>query len=270
MRWEKEHQEEMRASEGFVRFFASVPDPIVAVADKACSLEARIAWVLLGTAISQELPLILVSKVLEELFRDFPHERLWTFPLPEESKIAAAVRRGKGSYAWELEEQVPGIFWSVGNFVRRRSPLAGWFSSTSYKGICRDLGEIFFMGKGAYRPKAILAISRLAEPFPRGLNVIHNEINPPIPFAFGIRKWMGFIGPGKELRFSEMDEQKKRHLGETLCKTLYKEDPLIASHAFQFFLEKGENSYICSEHTENCSRCPLALFCTKSKGDGCV
>lgn len=267
MRWEREHPEIMRATAAFVRFFENVPDPVVAVAEKAETLEGKIAWALFGSALSQEIPLELLQKTLDSLFRSFPGERLWTFPLATESGIREAVRSGKKTFDWPLEESVPGIFWSVGNFVRRRTPLAGWASSTSFRGILRDLGEIFFMGKGAYRPKAILAVSRMFSPLPRGLGVLRtnsptDEI--PVPFAFGARRWIGFVGPGKEIGYGEMDDAKKRHLGVTLSKALSPSDPWKASHAFQFFLEKSPEGALCSRLTESCSKCPLSPFCPRS------
>ena len=267
MRWEREHPEIMRATAAFVRFFENVPDPVVAVAEKAETLEGKIAWALFGSALSQEIPLELLQKTLDSLFRSFPGERLWTFPLATESGIREAVRSGKKTFDWPLEESVPGIFWSVGNFVRRRTPLAGRASSTSFRGILRDLGEIFFMGKGAYRPKAILAVSRMFSPYPRGLGVLRTNSPTgeiPVPFVFGARRWIGFIGPGKEIGYGEMDDAKKRHLGITLSKALSPKDPWKASHAFQFFLEKSPEGALCSRLTESCSKCPLSPFCPRS------
>ncbi len=252
MRWEIEHPDVMRATADFVRAFASVPDPIVAVAEHSKTLEGRIAWVLFGSCLAQEIPLYLLQKVLEVLSRQYPDERLWTFPLPQEVEIRDLVRQAKKTYDWPLEESVPGIFWSVGNFVRRRSPLVGWATSTSYKGILRDLSEIFFMGKGAYQPKAIFALSRLFSAQPRGLAISRNK-EPgdicPIPFSFGIRCWMGFLGPGKEIGFSQKEERQKRMLSATFCKALSPQDPHKVSHAFQFFWESSPSGWLCADFT---------------------
>ena len=267
MRWEIEHPDVMRATADFVRAFASVPDPIVAVAEHSKTLEGRIAWVLFGSCLAQEIPLYLLQKVLEVLSRQYPDERLWTFPLPHEVEIRDLVRQAKKTYDWPLEESVPGIFWSVGNFVRRRSPLVGWATSTSYKGILRDLSEIFFMGKGAYQPKAIFALSRLFSAQPRGLAISRNK-EPgdicPIPFSFGIRCWMGFLGPGKEIGFSQKEERQKRMLSATFCKALSPQDPHKVSHAFQFFWESSPSGWLCADFTEHCEKCPLAAFCPRS------
>lgn len=271
MRWEREHPEVMKATADFVRLFENEPDPVVAVSGKAETLEARIAWTLFGSALAQEISPCLLQKTLDSLFERFPGERLWSFPLAMEAEIRKAVRRAKKTFAWSLEESVPGIFWSAGNFVRRRSPLAGWASSSSIRGILRDLGEIFFMGKGAYRPKAILAVSRMFSPPPRGLGVLRTDFPGdvhPVPFALGARRWIGFVGPGQEIRYREMDETKKRHLGVTLARALSPEDPWKAAHALQFFCEPSPNGMICSLRTDSCQRCPLSSFCPRSLQDG--
>lgn len=271
MRWEREHPEVMKATADFVRVFENEPDPVVAVCEKAETLEARIAWTLFGSALAQEIPSCLLQKTLASLFESFPGERLWKFPLATEAQIRKTVRLAKKTFAWPLEESVPGIFWSVGNFVRRRSPLAGWASSTSFRGILRDLGEIFFMGKGAYRPKAILAVSRMFSSPPRGLGVLRSNFPGdlhPVPFALGARRWIGFVGPGQEIRYREMNETKKRHLGVTLAKTLSPEDPWKAAHALQFFCEPSPNGMVCSLRTDSCSRCPLSPFCPRSLREG--
>ena len=251
MQWEKEHPEIMKATANFVRYFQNAPDPIVAVAGKANTLEAKIAWVLFGSCLSQEIPLSLLQKVLNALFQKFPSEALWSFPLPTEASILETVRSAKGTFDWPVEESVPGIFWSVGNFVRRRTPLAGWAFSTSYKGILRDLGEIFFMGKAAYRPKAIWATSRLFSPAPRGLGISRLAISGdiiPVPFAFEVRNWIGLVGMGKVVGYAEMDEAHKRKLNLSICKALSPKDPRMASHAFQFFEEPMEDGRSFSKY----------------------
>ncbi|MBP5246364.1 MAG: hypothetical protein J6Z31_00675 [Fibrobacter sp.] len=254
MQWEKEHPDIIQVTADFVRYFQDTPDPIVSVAKKADTLEAKIAWVLLGSCLSQEIPLMLLQKVLDALFQKFPGEKLWTFPLPTEAAILETVRSAKKTFDWPVEESVPGIFWSVGNFVRRRTPLVSWASSTAYKGILRDLGEIFFMGKGAYRPKAIWATSRLFSPEPRGLGIPHG-VNPgdliPVPFAFEVRSWIGLVGMGKAIGYGDLDEAHKRKLNLSICKTLSPKDPRIAAHSFQFFEEPmGDGLSFCKRLRE--------------------
>lgn len=257
----------MRATAEFVRFFREVPDPIVSVAKRAPTLEAKIAWVLFGSCLHQEISLSDLQKILAAIYENFPGERLWTFPLPTEAEILEAVNHAKGRLAWTLTNSVPGIFFSVGNFVRRRSPLTGWAFSSAVKELLRDLGEIFFMGKGAYRPKAIEALARIFSKDPRGLGVSKSfsEADPlPIPFAFGARLWIGFIGPGQEIRYAEKTEIQKRKLGISLSKTLSPDDPMAASHAFEFFWERSERGMLCAEMTDDCKLCPLAPYCPRS------
>ena len=56
------------ATEKFVQSFSKVPDPVIAVASRASSPEAKIAWTLLGTDLFQDRTCYGVEKVLEALF----------------------------------------------------------------------------------------------------------------------------------------------------------------------------------------------------------
>ncbi len=271
MRWEKEHQDVMQATQKFVRLFDSVPDPVVDIAKNAETEEARIAWCLLGCALFQEISFPAFHRVFGALFESYPEDRLWTFPLPEEKELLQISRRALGKVSWNLWEQVPGIFWSVGAFVRHHRPLADWITSRDVKGIWRDLGEIHFMGKRAYRPKAIQAISRLTSsaPWGFGFRTAPSETKCPEPFTMGCRRWIGFVGPGKMLRYSEMEESKKQKLAASLYSTLAKGNEKQASHGLQFFLEEGSTDFICRERTEGCTLCPLAPYCCKSQIERC-
>ena len=266
MRWEKENPDIMQATKEFVHLFQSVPDPIVDIAKKAETEEARIAWCLLGCALFQEISFPTFRRVFGALFEAYPQDRLWEFPLPEEKMLLKISREALGKIAWNLGEQVPGIFWSVGAFVRHHRPLADWITSRDVKGIWRDLGEIHFMGKQAYRPKAIYAIKRLTSPVPLGLGLCcsPSEAKCPMPFTMGCRRWIGFVGPGKALHYSEMEEEKKQKLGRSLYSALAPGNEMAAAHALQFFLEDGTTDFICREHTEGCTKCPLAPHCCKS------
>lgn len=239
MRWAKEHPEVMRMTAEYVRSFRNEPDPVVAVAQNAETLEGKIAWVLLGSCLYQEIPLSVFRPLLESLFQKYPGERLWTFPLPTEAEIRGVVRRQVRSYSWQLEESVPGIFWSVGSFVRRRRSLKEWLENSQIPDVWRSLGEIFFMGKRAFRPKALWALSRLYSPFPRGLGALREgaAVQTPVPFPYGLRSWIGIVGLGRDVGYAEMDEVGKRRLAASVCKELSPGDPREAAHAFLFFRE---------------------------------
>lgn len=237
-RWAKEHPEVMQMTSEFIKEFSSVQDPVVAVAEKEGTVEGKIAWVLLGSCLFQEISLPTFTALFEQLQKEFPENRLWAFPLATGDEIRCAVRNSIGKYSWPLRESVPGIFWSIGNFIRRHSPTDSWAASSG-KEIFRSLGEIFFMGKGAYRPKAVWAVSRLFSPEPRGLGILVSgkwRKSPP-PFPFGLRQWIGLSGLGADFGYSEMSEPAKRKLAADVCKMLSPEDPRIAAHAFSFFGE---------------------------------
>ena len=57
----------VKATGEFVRMFAKVPDPVVAVALRADDVNARIAWTLLGTALFQDRTCGEIGAVLDSL-----------------------------------------------------------------------------------------------------------------------------------------------------------------------------------------------------------
>ena len=137
-----------KATAEFVRLFARVDDPVLAVAIREKTIEARIAWTLLGTALFQDVNYAEFVTLLRTLNEKFPGEKLWTLPVPKAQDIEACVESAFGCRSWSMFENVAGIFWSVGLFVRRHLDLRGWLKSRTPEEIWRDLGEIYFMGKG--------------------------------------------------------------------------------------------------------------------------
>lgn len=253
-----------QACREFVAMFASVPDPIVAVAVKADSVTAKMAWTLLGSTLFQDRSYPEIGSLMEKLFERFPNEKLWTLPVPKASEIEEVVESVFHCRYWSIFEHVAGIFWSVGLFVRHHGGnLETWASSRCPEEIWRDLGEIYFMGKGNPRPKACAAFYRLIAPAPRGLGVSYKLAKKmlPLPLTMGCRRFLAFLGPAKDNDFSEMSPDRKQALAtETLC-TLDKEDPYKPAHSLQFFLEMGKQDFICRERTRNCLDCPMFEFC---------
>lgn len=252
------------ASRRFVAMFSSVPDPVVAVAQRADTLDAKIAWTLLGSALFQERSYPEISALLEKLFETFPNEKLWTLPVPKAAEIEGVVESVFRCRYWTLFEHVAGIFWSVGLFVRQHGcDLVGWAASRTPEEMWRDLGEIYFMGKAKPRPKACAAIYRLISSAPQGLEIVckNTDKKPPLPLTMGARRYLSFVGPAKDHNFSEMSAERKQVLANELFCALDRESPYRASHALQFFLEMGKDDFICRERTRNCSNCPMLECC---------
>ena len=110
----------------FVQLFCDVPDPVLAVTSKIESLDARIAWTLLGTDLFQDRSYGEIGRLLSALYERFPGDKLWTLPVPTGPEIEAVVESTFGSRNWSLFKNVAGIFWSVGLFVRRHPDLESW------------------------------------------------------------------------------------------------------------------------------------------------
>ena len=253
----------VKATGEFVRMFAKVPDPVVAVALRADDVNARIAWTLLGTALFQDRTCGEIGAVLDSLYKAFPGQKLWSRPVPSALAINEAVDSALDGTHWSLSEHVAGIFWSVGLFVRRHPDLAAWARERSPEEMWRDLGEIYFMGKSKPRPKACAAIYRLLAPAPLGLGIECRDASrmPPLPLTMGTRRYLAILGPARDEGFADLDPSEKQDLANRYCAALCPQNPYVAAHALQFFLEEGREDFVCRESTEHCSRCALYEFC---------
>lgn len=261
-----------KATQDFVTMFAGVPDPVLSVARRANGLNAQMAWTLLGTVLFQDRSYTEMACLMEALYAKFPDEALWTLPVPAAADINGVVADTFGSRNWSLFEHVAGIFWSVGLFARRHVDLAAWARERTPEEMWRDLGEIYFMGKKSVRPKACAAIYRLLAPAPLGLGVEFRRgvrpvgtkrrpVMPPLPLTMGARRFLAILGPARDAGFADLEPEKKQALANEFFTALGKDDPYRSAHALQFFLEAGEEDFICREKTGACANCPLYVFC---------
>ena len=261
----------LEAVRGFVERFTQVPDPVVAVASRAKDMQAQIAWTLLGTAIFQDRDYGEITRLLAALYAKVPGDKLWTLPVPTANDINAVVESTFESRNWSMFEQVAGIFWSVGLFVRRHGDLAQWVSERTPEEMWRDLGEIYFMGKGAVRPKVCAAIYRIVAEAPLGLgmqcrmakNVARTRLHglPPLPLTMGTRRFLAMFSPASEVGFADLEPTAKQKLMNEYCVVVCPENPYRVAHSLQFFLEAGKEDFICREKSRACSECPLYEHC---------
>ena len=115
----------IKATGEFVALFKNVADPVLSVACKQPTLQGKIAWVLLGSALYQQRTYIEIKKLLENLSQEFPDDKLWALPVPGGSRISKVIQKTFTHNHWSLTKETPGIFWSVGLFVRHQDDLEG-------------------------------------------------------------------------------------------------------------------------------------------------
>lgn len=270
-----------KATAEFVRLFARIDDPVLAVAKLEKGVNERIAWTLLGTALFQDVSYPEFVGLLRALNEKFPGEKLWTLPVPKAQDIESCVESAFGCRTWSLFENVAGIFWSVGLFVRRHEDLQGWLKSRTPEELWRDLGEIYFMGKGNSRPKVCAAIYRLLAPAPVGLSLdcAPSPKWPPMPLTMGARRYLSILGPASD-GFADLEPLQKQKLATDMYVALVqrlmecsdnvevktsKVDALtayVAAHSLQFYLEDGTDGFICRTVTDRCRKCPLREYCS--------
>lgn len=270
-----------KATAEFVRLFVRIEDPVLTVAKQEKGANERIAWTLLGTALFQDVSYPEFVTLLQALNEKFPSEKLWTLPVPKAQDIEACVESAFGCRTWSMFENVAGIFWSVGLFVRRHGNLQEWLKSRTPEEIWRDLGEIYFMGKGNPRPKVCAAIYRLLAPAPVGLllDCAHSPKWPPLPLTMGARRYLSILGPASD-GFADLEPAQKQKLATDMYVALVqhlmeqsenaevkksKVDALtayVAAHSLQFYLEDGTDGFICRHSTDHCRKCPLREYCS--------
>ena len=270
-----------KATAEFVRLFARIEDPVLTVAKQEKGVNERIAWTLLGTALFQDVSYPELVTLLQSLNEKFPGEKLWTLPVPKAQDIEACVESAFGCRTWSMFENVAGIFWSVGLFVRRHENLQEWLRSRTPEEIWRDLGEIYFMGKGNPRPKVCAAIYRLLAPAPVGLSLdcAPSPQWPLLPLTMGVRRYLSILGPASD-GFADLEPAQKQKLATDLYVALVqhlmeqsenaevknlKVDALtayVAAHGLQFYLEDGTDGFICRYSTDHCRKCPLREYCS--------
>ena len=270
-----------KATAEFVRLFARIDDPVLTVVKQEKGTNERIAWTLLGTALFQDVSYPEFVTLLQALNEKFPGEKLWTLPVPKAQDIEACVESAFGCRTWSMFENVAGIFWSVGLFVRRHGNLQEWLWSRTPEEIWRDLGEIYFMGKGNPRPKVCAAIYRLLAPAPVGLSLDYAPSPkwPPLPLTMGTRRYLSILGPASD-GFADLEPAQKQKLATDMYGALVqhlmeqsenaevkksKVDALtayVAAHSLQFYLEDGTDGFICRHSTDHCRNCPLREYCS--------
>ncbi len=253
-----------KASKAFVSQFLKCADPIVYVACKMPSRNEQIAWMLLGTVLFQDRSYPDIVRLLINLYERFSGDKLWTLPVPKKSEIEDVVEQTFNSRNWTVFENVAGIFWSVGLFVRRHLDLESWVREHTPEEMWRDLGEIYFMGRSNPRPKACTAIYRMLAPQPLGLGLACRDSSkmPPLPLTMGARRFLAMLGPAKDTVFSELEPSEKQRLANEYFAALMHENPYFAAHSLQFFLENGSDGFICREWTSRCAKCPLYEYCS--------
>lgn len=268
-----------KATAGFVALFRDLQDPVVAVTRHCKTIEEKVGWVLLGTALFQNCSYPEFANLMRALHERFPGDALWKLPVPKEEEINNCEESVFHTRSWELFDHAAGIFWSVGAFMRNHgagpdhkgnNSITDYVASRTPEELWRDLGEIYFMGKSNPRPKACAAIYRLIteEPVGLGLRCKPTSKVPHLPLTMGARRYISILGPASSENggdgFANMTPKEKQVMANQLFVALAKEiqaSPYLSSHSMQYFLENGKDGFICRQVTDHCKKCPLHEFC---------
>jgi len=230
---------------------AQFEEPLVQVANRAETLQAKINWLLLGSALHQKIGIPELQFFLTELQKEI--KDVAELPVPSENLILSVISKCKLK-DWNLAQQAAGIVWSVGRFARaRENRLDLWVKNHSPSVLWQQSSEIFYMGKSnPLRPKVLGFLFRLSFLSSTGEGVL-----PPLPNFAGTRRWLIQSG----IYNSEQSPKEKLRDANSLYKELFPQKPSLACHALQFFAEPlDESSYFC-QRIFPCNLCPVGNFC---------
>jgi hypothetical protein len=230
---------------------AQFEEPLVQAANRAETLQAKINWLLLGSALQQKIGLSELQNFLTELQKEISD--IASLPVPSENLILSVISKC-GLNDWNLAQQAAGIVWSVGRFARaRENRLDLWAKNHPPSVLWQQSSEIFYMGKSnPLRPKVLGFLFRLSF-----LSNIGEGVLPPLPNFAGTRRWLIQSG----IYNSEQSPKEKLRDANSLYKELFPQKPPLACHALQFFAEPvDENTYFCQKIFP-CNLCPVGDFC---------
>jgi len=230
---------------------AQFEEPLVQVVSSAETLQAKINWLLLGSALQQKIGLSELQNFLTELQREI--NDVAELPVPSENLILSVISKC-GLNDWNLAQQAAGIVWSVGRFARaRENRLDLWVKNNSPSTLWQQSSEIFYMGKSnPLRPKVLGFLFRLSFLSNTGEGVL-----PPLPNFAGTRRWLIQSG----IYNSEQSPKEKLRDANSLYKELFPQKPSLACHVLQFFAEPvDEITYFCQKIFP-CNLCPVGNFC---------
>jgi len=230
---------------------AQFDEPLVQVAKGAETLQAKISWVLLGSAMLQKISILELQNFLTELQKEI--KDIAALPVPPENLILSVISKC-GLRDWNLAQQAAGIVWSVGRFARaRENRLDLWAKNNPPSALWQQSSEIFYMGKNnPLRPKVLGFLFRLSF-----LSNTGEGILPPLPNFAGTKRWLIQSG----IYNSEQSQKEKLRDANTLYKNLFPQKPSLACHALQLFAEPmDENTYFCQKICP-CNQCPVGDFC---------
>jgi len=230
---------------------AQFEEPLVQAVSSAETLQAKINWLLLGSAMQQKIGLFELQNFLTELQKEI--NDVATLPVPSENLILSVISKC-GLKDWNLAQQAAGIVWSVGRFARaRENRLDLWVKKHPPSVLWQQSSEIFYMGKSnPLRPKVLGFLFRLSFLSNTGEGVL-----PPLPNFAGTRRWLIQSG----IYNSEQSPKEKLRDANSLYKELFPQKPSLACHTLQFFAEPvDESTYFCQKIFP-CNLCPIGDFC---------
>ena len=230
---------------------AQFEEPLVQAASSAETLQAKINWLLLGSALQQKIGISELQNFLTELQKEISD--IAELPVPSENLILSVISKC-GLKDWNLAQQAAGIVWSVGRFARaRENRLDLWAKNNPPSALWQQSSEIFYMGKSnPLRPKVLGFLFRLSF-----LSNTGDGILPPLPNFAGTRRWLIQSG----IYNSEQSPKEKLRDANALYKELFPQKPSLACHTLQFFAESiDENTYFCQKIFP-CNLCPVGNFC---------
>ncbi len=251
MSWSEDNKELYNALKAFIQRFQDRPGSLhtflssQTVSDYLDAFkpeqrpQMRAALVLLAGCLNQGIRSERLFNFLEGLVKKYGSD-LFGLPAPQQADLQRDVTHITRTKYWEIKDQVPGIIWSVGDFIRKND-CKELIQQKSYDAVIQKFStELFYMGAHSEtKIKAKRAYNWLALPSPVGIG-LHSETKGELLEIFigeQAHRFMCDFGPLKGRKRSFPNPEERIRYYKSFYHFLVPGFPQLVEHVFYFLDE---------------------------------
>ncbi len=253
MSWSEDNKELYSALKAFIQRFKDHAGPLhtflssQTVSDYLNAFKAeqrpqmRAGLVLLAGSLNQGIRSERLFNFLEGLVKKYGAE-LFALPAPQQADLQKDVASITHTKYWEIKDQVPGIIWSVGDFIRNNE-CNELIQQKSYSEVIQKFStELFYMGAHSEtKVKAKRVYNWLALPAPVGIGLHAEPKGELLEIFIGeqAHRFMCDFGPLKGRKRSFPNPEERIRYYKSFYHFLAPGFPQLIEHVF-YFLDEAE------------------------------
>ena len=197
--------------------------------------------ILIG-ALNQEYPLEKIIGFVEKLLVHFS-TRLFIVPVISHEELQAFIQKEELIEFWKLKPQVPGIIWSVAQFVNKYS-LEKIISQTERFQVIQILTQnVFYMGKHSeIKAKANFIYNHAVTDFPYSIGLMKQSFNEYGKLVFPTTRkagdFMYTMGPLYRSGKKFPNEKERERFFNKFYREMMGNKAYLLAHAIEFYDKK--------------------------------